>query len=1045
MQNSALNHMMATQTNILEEIREMRRKEDMRSQFSATTPPPAEPISTQPMMDNSIQTPMMNTDIVPTQQPISQIEMFDGNKYYDTMAPTPNMQMGMAMPGTQPVMNNPLSYQSVSSLPMVGGVAGLTHNTVTDALTYDRSRMSKEATANHFAEKSQSVQMGAVETAGKAVEMGGMASGFLAGGMIGGLAVGSVVGASTAYVAGAMVDGAKTSLAYQDILRKDGYKAFNALESTTEYGGVGMKLDDQQELSGFMRDLSDENFLEDSEMSEILQGSLDNKLLKSVSDVKSFKEKFSGIVSSVKEISLTLNQSIDEAIEFMGEMERRGVSSKDVTNIAAGSKVAASFLGIDATQYTQQMMAQTDSIVGGTSIDASNVMTGIGQNSYMLSAVEELSSSGDGILKQYIKNRGGSAEVSGEVEGLMRNYYNGAGQDKLLGMFSSAFEQDDSGNFSLNKSKLDELLGSGMSHRELLQESADYRRTLGLDDQAKLARSAGDIFNQSATSSDMYGVLNKVQEQFQTEMGPDVDGETALISMGLTSDDTQARLMDDLIAAGTDKDSAMQYNALTLKEQMDSAKNADSPGIFKRMKFWGKRTFSNPIGDAGQFISDGVGDITQDIQMATSGIGETGRLGGEMLGEINEESVNNMFVGENSNMGRVQDILSGLDSSVKGDPLKDQSVTEKQNLSSGEFKRLMDNVKGGRMSSSELAKLRENLSNDVYDRDTKQQIEYALNTAQGDYDGVLGSIRQTGAWLTQKTDLSGLWSSGGSGSEFESKEEIEKQQKSLKDDLESSSKDLNKLMSSGKDLGVSSDSYEELEEKIRAGDLAGVKKLTDNKKVIGLTEEFGKHVGKRDKLNEASDLYTEAYRTTAGTLEMTGGVFDFIEASGIYSEEEFDSYFGDERKDIEKQLKKDGKKLSKKSDQELLGLNKEYLTKGMQAFENMSDGERLKAAEFLTSAMPSINIEELYGKGTEKVDAAKLYDSFMDVSRVQQADSSAAKGAITGSEEAVAASEEHLETMNAFVSTFVAETGKLNTAIEDLKTKNYGKYTGVNS
>lgn len=1046
MQNSAMTHLMSTQTSILEEIRDLRRKEDMRSQFSNLSSNAADiPTGGQAPVNMSSQTTDMAMNTISMQEPSAQIDLYRGEQYYDTMQPTP---VSMAMP------SNPLSYESVSTLPVVGGVAGMAQTVAKDAVTYDRSRMSKEATAELFAQRSQGFQLGTVETAGKVAETVGTASGFMIGGLVGGLAVGSVVGGATAMVAGSMVDGAKSSLNYQDILRKDGYKAFNALESTTEYGGIGINLDEQQEMSSYLRDLSTDNFMDDAEMGEILQGSLDNKLLKSVSDIASFKEKFSKIVEGVKEISLTLNSTIEEAVEFMGEMERRGVTTDKMANVAATGKVAASFLGVDANENMQQVMSQTDSIVSGSAMNAENVMGGIGYNSYLLTAIEDISREGDGVNRQYIKNSGGAGAVSGEMESVMRGYYQGAGQDKLLGMFGSAFTQDDNGNFSLDDDRLNALLNSGMDQRELMNQSSEYMRSLDTTDQAKLARSAGQIFNQSADSNALMGVSKAIQEQFQSEMGIDADPETALVAMGMTGDDMQARVLSELLTAGTDSDASNQFAALSMKEQMDSSRNADAPGMWKRIKYGFEKKVTNPLGDMGQFISDGVGDIGQDIQMSTAGIDKNGRMGGDILGEITSESIEQKFTGAESNSAQIQNVLKELNPNLKsdyGEEIIKKESSQLVDFTSGEFKRLIDEIKSGQMSGADIADLKKNLDDGVYNKDTAQQVQYALNSASGEYDG-WGKLKQPFAYSSSMFEM-GTWASDYEGGkekgDFKSMEEIQKQEKGLKTDIEKSSKELNKIMASGENIGVNTDDYKELEEKIRSGDVASVEGMTSNKDVIKIAKDFERHTEVRDGIGKASDLYTDMFRTTQGTIEMTSGIFDLIGASGIYTDEEFDYYFGADKKEFNKQKKKDVgknyKKLDKKTDQELANLSEEYIERGEQMFATLSPNKMTELANYVLESTPSLHAEDLYKEGSETIDSKKLYESFMDVSRVQQSSESAAEKSITDNQAAIDATKNHEEAMSEFVSTFVAESAMLRQAMEDMKTKNTGKYTSISN
>lgn len=717
MQDSAVNHMMSLQTNILEELRESRRQEELRSRQTSTATQVAQ-------MSAYDQPPSMTMEPIATQSPQYQIDMYNAAQHYGNSGINQSAVIS-------PV--NPTAYQSLGAT--VGGLGQTAKETIGGAITYDPTRMSKEATAEMFANRSHAFQTGTVKAAGDTVStIGGIGGFFAGGGLVGGLAAASVVGGATAIVAGSMTQGAQESLRYQDILRRDGYKAFNALESTTEYGGLGMKLDDQQNISKELRQMATENFLDDQDMSTILQGSLDNKLLKSVTDVKSFKDKFSNIVDSVKEISLTLNQTIEEAVEFMGEMERRGVGSDKMSKVAATGKVASSFLGVDANEYMQQMMMQTDSIVSGTSMDTEQVMGNIGYNSYLLTAVEDTSRDGDGVNRQFIKNKGGAAAFAGEVEGNIKSYFNGAGKEMLGAMFSSAFVMNDEGNFSLDEGELNRLLGSGKGHRELLEESEQYRRTLSDTDQLKLVRSAGELFNQSASPAASMQVMRHIQEQFAENLGPNMDPESALIQAGVVNDDMTARVLNEMLIAGTSEDSLNQFAALSIKEQTDSARLADSPSIWQRTKRWGKETFTQPLGNVGQSISDSVGDVGQSLQMTMSGIEKTGKLGGEMLGDLSEEALMEQYYGSESNFAQVQRLLDERMQKNAGEA----NGSDKLFIEEKDFKAMAQQIKMGTMDEKSVKDMEENLRDGLYSVGATKQAEYLTNSYRGAYESASG-------------------------------------------------------------------------------------------------------------------------------------------------------------------------------------------------------------------------------------------------------------------------------------------------------------------
>lgn len=172
--------------------------------------------------------------------------------------------------------------------------------------------MGSEAMQERQTDIRQKMQLGTLNALNETVGTAAGVGAFLTpGGIIASSAIGLGAGAAVAYTADAMMDGARDALAYQRVLEEKGYKAFNVFEGRNDFGGIGMSLEQQQELSSFFRDLAPEKLLEDKEIAKILEGSLDGKLLKSTTDIKSFKKKFSEIVDSVKEVAVVMNSSLE--------------------------------------------------------------------------------------------------------------------------------------------------------------------------------------------------------------------------------------------------------------------------------------------------------------------------------------------------------------------------------------------------------------------------------------------------------------------------------------------------------------------------------------------------------------------------------------------------------------------------------------------------------------------------------------------------------------------------------------------------------------
>ena len=300
---------------------------------------------------------------------------------------TPPATPAFPMAITNPSYGVANSFKSTDRQPASSfGVTarGFIEGTIAEMRDFNAMGRSKEGTEQYITQQARGLQEQALNTTGGFVTGAtSAASMFLPMGFLPAAAIGAGVGAVVGGTVNTMVDEAKSALDFQDTLQQMDYKFINAFESSSDMGGIGMGLEDRQEVSRFLREVGPEKFLEDSEINQILTGAADNNLLKSVRDVESFKGKFSDIVDAVKEITVTLNATIEEATAFMGEMERRGITTQNMGMIAAQSKVTSSFTGKDVNATMEAVMSTSDAVTAGTAIDATKVMTGTNQGIFL--------------------------------------------------------------------------------------------------------------------------------------------------------------------------------------------------------------------------------------------------------------------------------------------------------------------------------------------------------------------------------------------------------------------------------------------------------------------------------------------------------------------------------------------------------------------------------------------------------------------------------------------------------------------------------------
>lgn len=1096
MENSALIHLITTQTQLIQQLQQTQQQMQQQQMTTNSMLLSGQPAGMATSPIGTVGTPLndvgISFDSVPnvTSSPngMTTPDIYDGSMYYPNLniAPPqifdPTQYASYGAPDSFATQTTDIGNQNTLT------PTGLFKETISEMREFDASRTSKEGTEAYFTQQTRGFQEQAVTAAGSLGGAAGFVGSFFIPGMLPAIAGGLAIGGGVSYVSDSMLDGARTALDYQDILQREGYRAFNAFESTTEFGGIGINLDDRQDLSKFIRDLAPEKFLEDQEMQQLLTGALDNKLLKSSSDAESFKKKFTEIVDTVKQITITMNQSIEEATAFMGEMERMGVTTKDMALVAGQTKVISSVLGIDASTGSQLVLGTTDSIVQGTSMDAGNALSSTAHSMFLGSLVEsEAKSSGDPMYN-YIKNNGGTGPLSASMEQQVRTFMTGQGRDYLLGFFGSAFEKNGD-NFTVNRDILNNLLNGNYTVDEMERMASENVNRMSETDKAKLIGTASSVWNNAAGTSDNYAMLAKIQEIFSKQAGAPMDPQTALVQMGLTSNYEEADFLNRLISASQDPNAANQFSARSFKEQMDSAALAESPSVFRRMGFWWKRNVTNRFGDIGQGISDEVGDMAQDYQRMLTGMDDRSVVGGDLLAEYSLEGLNAVFndgarnINEhlkrsterledkvqsgNIQIGDVENLalMRKGQVSIGGNP----DANTNGILSKGTFDVLIQRIESGSYTGADLRRLKERIANGDFDNDAadKLRAEYVVKKADGTYDG-LGNFQQaidrmgvTKTTLFEKFDsLDGLFTSSpdefwskvgsvfsGEGSVKTTKEALDADAKQLEKEGKGLNKKLSKLFSD-EDLGVSSDEYDLLEGYIKLGKVDEVEGLTSNSAAIKLAKDYQTFLDSQHSHMQSRMSFSDMSRQTEGVARMGQQLADLFSASGEFSEDELHSLFGDYReegKDLLKDIEKENLTPEEMREQSLL-----MLDQGREIFKGLTQERLERIARFAADqdASDHITMDNLLADGTNQVDADKLFDVLSnDVIRQVNAGEKKIKGD-DSSIDTKKTADGHKKAMYELLDALKEETEAMREASTQIKTSSnsyYSSYSGLTS
>jgi hypothetical protein len=857
---------------------------------------------------------------------------------------------------------------------------------------------------------------------------------------------------------------------------------FNAFESTNDFGGIGISLRDRQDMSEFMRHLSTENFMDDKDMSQILSGALDQKLLKSVSDVKGFKKKFTDIVDSVKQITLTMNQTIDEATSFMGEMERRGITQDRMTSFSSQSKVLSSIWGVSANQGAQQLFAVTDSITQGTGIKADTVANSYGYMAFLGGKLEDRYKASGDTMYNYIMNNGGSAQLTGGIEQRLRSYTMSSQGSALLEQFlAGSYDKTSDGKLTMNATRLQDMLSGKYTPEQLENMSANFNRSLTPEQLFTLQNQVSTDFNNNAKNGDLLNLASNVLgDKFKAVTGAK-DVGTALLSLGIAQDSNQAEIIKQLIKMSQNPEYARVMNATVQKEKDDSALQAGTPGFGKQMQYFFKGLME-PFANFGQDINDGIGTASESYNKFMNGINDNSIVGGDtldtfsndtlkkylrsggLLNELNKDVSD--YAASNSDSSSLMSSTNGQD--ARRDVTMNQAQKEIQNakkskladhskeFTQGEEDYWLNEVRSGKAKPSDIKKLKALRSQKGLSNIAKMRLDHVLSYVDGSLDGPLGKIGEVTSsimmgvadFMASDTALDRLannvWDFV-SGDNASTKKVLDDANEKLRSQKSSLNKQLESILQ-GDLEGVSDDELDELEKHVQAGDEDAVRKITGNSKVLSLAKKY-KSLNRKVSANKKGYTDLETFtRQTAATAKMGQGLYGFIKQSGAFDGEDalLEKTFGDYRDYSNRML--DDLKKGRLTQEEMIEESSRVIEGGKGAISNLSKARLKEVAESLVNNNIVDGIGRVETNG--KIDSDKVFNAIAEMVRAQQApninddQTSSDKKVQQTSKQATEKADQHVAAMNSFLSAVMKETKNMHEAVQQMKTGNY-KYTSV--
>lgn len=237
----------------------------------------------------------------------------------------------------------------------------------------DWTRTSTENAELLQLQSEQRFQNAAFKVGSTGVNMAGSALGASVGTMIMPV-IGTMAGA---YIGGKLSDGITNQTmeqlgarqGYDQWLQKNSTKFIDAFESKDPHKR-GFNRKEEESLSKWLMKSNGDFFMSDDEMFTMLNNVTDAGLMKSTSDAKDFKKKFSGLVNLVKDGAKMLNTSYEEMTAMISEMNKMGIKdNKDRLQMLGMTDVTSMITGKDSAQAFNAQMQVSQAIAPGTMID----------------------------------------------------------------------------------------------------------------------------------------------------------------------------------------------------------------------------------------------------------------------------------------------------------------------------------------------------------------------------------------------------------------------------------------------------------------------------------------------------------------------------------------------------------------------------------------------------------------------------------------------------------------------------------------------------
>lgn len=488
---------------------------------------------------------------------------------------------------------------------------------------FDRNRVSQQSRDLAGMQAGQNI-LGATLAGGNALAgvVGNFAGTSLLGAAgIGGSLLGGAIGGA---VGGLFFSTAANQVAlqsqYSNYLFQNSYRFIDPYESTNNRYGMGFSNQDRSDASSYLRNLSTQKLVSSGDMQTMLSGFVDNNLLSDVSNLKTFKDKMSKLVDTVKTSALLLNDSYKDVVKMMGEMDRAGISTNNFDYMMGKIKTLTSFTGATPDQTINSVGTLSGSKTG-TALDP---LTQMNNSVLALRMMQELkvtaNAAGQNSSLGYLNNLYANApgdNASDKLTWLTQQA--GANMQSVLGsatvqtLAAGLFNYNSqTRGFDLDYDAYNKLKSGKMSYSDLMKTAEKKGTSWGDATVLQWQNGAALDSLNGLTLTQLSTVVPDIVTQIgQATQNGNTDIASILTQMGLGTDDNGRKLFADYYGSVQKNGDIYQseMSMLGWNQSMQAKMDAQSEGIWQSIQ-----KFFNQIGDK-------IGNAFAPVESAAENLG----------------------------------------------------------------------------------------------------------------------------------------------------------------------------------------------------------------------------------------------------------------------------------------------------------------------------------------------------------------------------------------------------------------------------------------